>query len=155
MAETHRQTKKQTDIATLWLIWPRGPSQWKLHFTHLNTLPLLYSVWISELESVLGSWAGDVLPISSTRMLLVSLWSWHSRLYISPLGHQQKTLIPVSTSLSLSIPPYLQNIITPKPWELERWNFERMFNPTKCHLSGVRCHVSGVTYQVSCVRCHV
>ena len=42
-------------------------------------------------------------------------------------------------SLSQPFPPNLQNIITPKPWELECWNLERMFTP----------------HQVSCLRCRV
>ena len=37
---------------------------------------------------------------------------------------------------------HLQNIIKPKPWELNSWNFERMYTPH--NVSHVRCHVSGV-----------
>ena len=49
MAHTHRQTNKhtntQTDMATLWLTQPRGPSQWKL-----VSFSLLLTFW----HSVLG-----------------------------------------------------------------------------------------------------
>ena len=43
-------------------------------------------------------------------------------------------------------PPDLQTIITPKPQELESWNFEKMI--TTHQVSGVRCQVSGVTCYV-------
>ena len=60
--------------------------------------------------------------------------------------------------LSQHFPQNLQNIITPKPWELESWNFERMFTPppgVTCQVSGVMCHMSGVTCQVSGVMCKI
>ena len=41
----------------------------------------------------------------------------------------------------------LQNILTPKPWEFESWNFERIFTPY--NMSHVRCHVSGVACPMS------
>ena len=42
----------------------------------------------------------------------------------------------------VTFPPNLNNIITPKPWELESWNFERIFSPH--HVSHVTCQESGV-----------
>ena len=50
-------------------------------------------------------------------------------------------------------PPNLHNIIPPKPWELESWNFERMLTPH--HVSHVMYHVSCVMCQVSGARCQV
>ena len=55
-----------------------------------------------------------------------------------------------STAMNVNLikgtfPPNLHNIITPKPWELESWNIERMFTPH--HMSYVRCQ--SVTLQVS------
>ena len=38
-------------------------------------------------------------------------------------------------------------------WELESWNFERMFTPH--HVSCVTCHISRVTCHLSPVTCHV
>ena len=55
--------------------------------------------------------------------------------------------------VSQPFPPNLQNIITPKSWELESWNCERMC--TLHHLSHVRRPVSCVLCPVSCVRCQV
>ena len=48
---------------------------------------------------------------------------------------------------------YLPNTLNPKPEEVVRWNFERMFIPH--YLSGIRGQVSGVTCHVSPVTCHV
>ena len=52
-----------------------------------------------------------------------------------------------------SSPPNLQNIIIPKPLELETRRFDRMFNTT--YVSGVTCQVSCVRSQVSHVTCQV
>ena len=48
---------------------------------------------------------------------------------------------------------YIQSKITPKPLELESWNFERIVTPQ--HMSHVTSHMSCVTCQVSGVRCQV
>ena len=54
-----------------------------------------------------------------------------------------KTASSLIKSVIHSFPPNLQNIITPKPCELESCNFEKMFTPH--HVSHVRCQVSGFT----------
>ena len=50
--------------------------------------------------------------------------------------------------------------MTPKPFHLESWNFERMLTPHHVpqvmhHMSCVTCHVSCVTCHVLCVTCHM
>ena len=55
---------------------------------------------------------------------------------------------------------YLQNTFTPKPYQLENWNFERKFtslhmSQVNCHMARVTCHVSHVTYHVSHITCPI
>ena len=64
---------------------------------------------------------------------------------------------------SWHFPPILHNIITPILWELESWDFQRIFSPhhvshVRFQLSHVRCHATGVTCQVFRVtfsHCHI
>ena len=54
--------------------------------------------------------------------------------------------------------PDPKNSITPKPLELDSWNFKRMFTLhcmcVKCQVSFVSCHLSPVTCHLSHVTCH-
>ena len=71
------------------------------------------------------------------------------------LGCSSNTFVTDWLSHSLAHPLWihLENTFTPKPYELESWNFKRRFTLPPCHASCVVCHVSCVTRHVSHVMC--
>ena len=51
----NKQTDKQTDIATLWLTRPRGPSQWKFMVYRSTVKNIHTTFWYEILSSIIQS----------------------------------------------------------------------------------------------------
>ena len=136
-----------------------------------NSQKVFRKFWESHEKVTRKSW-------DSHETVLRQYWDSHETIYNSTpvaamLALTQPLIInrpceagAVQTALSLihsliqsvhePFPPDLQNILTPKPLELESWFFLENFNPTPCvtrHVSRVTCHVSRVTCHVSPVTC--
>ena len=101
------QTDTQTDMATLWPTWPRGPSQWKL----LNRLRTYCNVkWRDETEFILPSVAVTMglFCYQQTRLVLnffyaIRFQPWTS---VPPITSQTDIIIMFFFSLLQSINLY-------------------------------------------------
>ena len=86
----------------------------KVHYCLVYLFPKVYNIFFINRHGVAGS------VLQSPSLLILQLIQ----------------------SVSHPFPPNLQYIITPKPWELGSWRFERIFTLTTCQMSGVKCPVS-------------
>ena len=109
---------------------------------------LNYLIWCPPVGTLIneydGKYNGEFFCFDQTKIVCVLNFSIHlifNRPGVAGVGLQTPPLLGywlITDSTNL------QNIITPKPRELENWNFERMFTPN--HMSHVRCHVSRVIF---------
>ena len=129
--------------------WQVTHNMW--HMTHGG-------VWIFFKKSQLSSSKGLGVMMFGRSWGEASVIEWMNQLMTKvfleqPWLHRVRKHLSLIKWVSQPFPPNLQNIITPKAWELESWNFERMFNPhhvshVRCQVLGLRCHTSHFFYKL-------